>query len=419
MTAPDHDLQTIDEALSAERVTATTASDRELQELALALRAEAPEPADQFAELMDLRVREGFPRERAGRAGGGLGHLASLPGRLTQVPRPPLRVLAGVASVLVALAVTVSVLSAGDGGEPGGNAQSESASRPAPMVAPAPSGSDAKVGGPRSERSTAERDGTAPSEEVGAVPESGSTISAPVPPLDANGPGIAPGARNRRIERSATLTLAAPDDELDRVASQVVAIVDRRRGFVLRSSLSTGDGGTTGGAFELRVPARDLQPTLRELSGLATVRGRTQQGEDVTQAFVSVEDRLVGANAQRRGLLRRLERAETDAKARAIRQSLNFVLGEIRGLRGELRSLRERTVYAVLSLTLQADEDAESGTSTSATRDALDDALGSMLGAFNLAVRVLGFLLPIALLVGVAGLTARILRRRRREAVLG
>ena len=414
MTAPDHDLQTIDEALYTGRVTATTASDRELQELALAVRAEGPVPSDQFAEYMDLRVREDFPRERsprtdAGRIGGGLARLAAAPRRLAGVPRPPLRVVAGLASVLVALAVTVSVMSASDGDETtvesGGGAASTAA--PEPMVAPAPESSEARM-----------------SDEQGGGDGVGVDLSAPISPMSApppppgGGPGIAPGARNRRIERSATLTLAAPDDGLDRVASQVVAIVDRRRGFVLRSSLSTGDGGTTGGSFELRVPARDLQPTLRELSGLASVRGRTQEGEDVTRAFVSVEDRLVSAQAQRRGLLRRLERAETDARARAIRQSLNFTLAEIRALRGELRSLRERTVYAVLSLTLQADEDADSGASTSATRDALNDALGSMLGAFNLAVRVLGFLLPIALLAGLAAAGARILRRRRREAAL-
>ncbi len=412
MTAPDHDLQTIDEALYRGQVTAATASDRELQELALALRAEAPEPAAQFAELMDLRVREGFPRERAGRVRGGLGRLASALPRLAGVPRPPLRVLAGVASVLVALAVTVSVMSAGDGGKAAlrtDDAGSASQAAPEPMAPSAPDGSAARAADAEAEPGGPVIEESAPS----------SPISAPPLPPVGGGPGIAPGARNRRIERSATLTLAAPNDELDRVASQVVAIVDRRRGFVLRSSLSTGDEGTTGGSFELRVPARDLQPTLRELSGLATVRGRTQQGEDVTQAFVSVEDRLVSAQAQRRGLLRRLERADTDARARAIRQSLNFTLGEIRGLRGELRSLRERTVYAVLSLTLQADEDASSGASTSATRDALDDALGSMLGAFNLAVRVLGFLLPIALLAGLAAAGGRILRRRRREAALG
>ncbi len=332
------------------------------------------------------------------------------PGRLPGGPPPPLRVLAGVASVLVALAITVSVMSAQDGGDPAedsGGGESAPQAAPEPMLAPAPDGSEDQAA-------------TARSAQGGAAPEelSSPMIVPPSPPIG-GGPGIAPGARNRRIERSATLTLAAPEDELDRVASQVVAIVDRRRGFVLRSSLSTGDGGTTGGSFELRVPVRDLQPTLRELSGLASVRARTQQGEDVTQAFVSVEDRLVSANAQRRGLLRRLERADSDARARALRQSLSFVLGEIRGLRGELRSLRERTVYAVLSLTLQADEDADAGASTSGTREALDDAVGSMLGAFNLAVRVLGFLLPIALVAGLAAGGARILRRRRREAALG
>ena len=93
---------------------------------------------------------------------------------------------------------------------------------------------------------------------------------------------LRPGKRERRIERSASLTLAAPGDELDRVAERVQAVTDRYGGFVLRSSITSGDEGAEGGNFELRIPANRLQPALRDLAALGEVRSRTQSGQDVT-----------------------------------------------------------------------------------------------------------------------------------------
>src|SRR3712207_6952883 len=47
------------------------------------------------------------------------------------------------------------------------------------------------------------------------------------------------------------------------------------------------------------------------------------------------------------------------------------------------------------------------------TDEALDDALGTLAGAVNLALRVLGVLVPVGLLLGAAWIAARILRDRK------
>jgi len=53
-------------------VTAADPAERELQELALALEADTPEPRPAFAEQLSKRVEAGFPRTgRAARARGG------------------------------------------------------------------------------------------------------------------------------------------------------------------------------------------------------------------------------------------------------------------------------------------------------------------------------------------------------------
>jgi hypothetical protein len=129
-------------------------------------------------------------------------------------------------------------------------------------------------------------------------------------------------------------------------------------------------------------------------------------------------DRLDGARAQRRAVLRRLEQAGTDREARALRRELELVSGEVNALRGELRTLEERTDYAQVSVLLEDEADA-AGESRSSTGRALDDALGSLVAAFDLAIWTLGVLIPLAVVAALAWLAFATLRRRRREAVLG
>jgi len=230
-------------------------------------------------------------------------------------------------------------------------------------------------------------------------------------------PPTAPGESRRRVARSASLTLAAPDERLDAVADGVTRTVERRGGFVLDSSLSLGeDASTAGGSFDLRVPARRLRATIGELAALGSVRARSHDGDDVTARFVSVGDRLLAARAERRGLLRRLERGGSPDRIRAVREQLELVLAEVRSLRSQLRRLRERTTYAKLSVTLRSDEDA--GAAPGSTGAALEDALASLRMAFNLGVRALGVLIPLSVLALVGALVIGAVRRRRRESVL-
>jgi hypothetical protein len=398
MTEPEYtttmqaELEAMDAALGAGAATAEDPSERELQELALALEAESAAPSPTFEAELRERVEKGFPRERRlPRL-----HLPALP----PLRRPPLPVLGGVASALIAIAVAVSLIGGGEESAPnlsGKPFQSDSGAAPTKQL-------DRAGGGATS---------AAPSE---ALPAPG---VAPIPPPGRG--GFAPGQRERRIERTASLTLAAPEDRLDRVADGINRLTERYEGFVLRSSLSSGDEGTTGGDFELRIPAERLQGALADLSKLGEVRSRTQSGEDVTPQFVSTQERLQAARAERRSLLRRLERAPNDSAAEAIRRRLDLNAGEIRGLRSTVRELRTRTNYASVTVTLRStgDDDGASLPEDGGLGGAVDDARQSLSDSLELTIRILGVLLPLGLLTAGLALGARAVRRRRREAALG
>ncbi len=370
----ERDLRAVDAALSKGAATDEDASARELQELALALRADSPVPDRAFAEELGRRVEAGFPPERGSR-----------PAR-SALPRVRLLPVAGVLAPL--LLIVVVLFAAGgplqDGGGDGGGG---SVAREA-----APEADAGESGGGRAE---------------GALTQ---------PPLP--GTAFAPRRRERRIERSIAMSLTAPDDEIPALAEDVSRVATRYGGFVLRSELDTGDGGATG-SYELRIPSNRLQGAVRALAGLATVSSQSQSGQDVTRDFVTTADRLEAARAERRSLLRRLENADTDSEAEALRARLDLVAGEINGLRSQLRYLRLRTDYAVVSVDLIGDEsDSGSSGGGGSFDEAVSDAGDLLVGFAGVLIRVLAIVLPVGLIAAVVWIGTAAVRRRRRESAL-
>jgi hypothetical protein len=375
-------LTAIDDALDTGVATDDDPLTRELQELALALRADAPEPTDEFSGWLGKRVEEGFPKRKpSGRP-------------LWLKVLHPAPAIAVVVLIALPLALMWSPSRSGDHDDGGGGgaeatgADGGSVAREAqPEPAPA---ADQAAGG------------------------AGSAVA--LPPAD---PGFAPGRSDRKIERSIGLELEMPVDEMPRVAEQVTAVTNRHGGFVLSSSVSTGGDGA-GGDFELRIPSAQLRPALRDLAALADVRSQTQSGRDVTREHVTAKDRLQAARAERRSLLRRLENAATDEEAEAIRLRLDLVAGEINGLRGQLRDLRLRTDYAVVTVGLLPQEG--DGNGGGGAGGSFDDALGDagelFVGVAGVLVRILAVALPLGLVALAGWLAGRVVRRRRRESAL-
>jgi hypothetical protein len=311
----------------------------DVEQIEAVLRSDVAEPSPAFAEELDRRVREGFPKP---------------PRRRLSLPRlwPA---LAGAAVFAVVAVVAISVL--GDNGQRPASTSAALKAEPAPQAA-------------------------------GNARDASSQMSLSV-------------ATGRRVERDVQLTIAAPGDKLQQTSDGIGTVAESHHGFVLSSHVTTGDTGASGGTFELRVPQRELQSTIADLSKLGELRSRSESAQDITAPYGRTQDRLGNALVERRTLKLR-------PRTPAVRARIAELNATIDRLSARLRNLRGRTSFSTVSVTLEQSKKKENG----GTGAAWDDARRILDGMLNFTVRALAVLLPLAILAALAAFATRLFRRR-------
>jgi len=407
-----HELDALDRALSGEPVDPTH---RELEDLVREVRATAPEMTPGFAARLQEEVRSGFP---------------------TSQERPPLRdrrALAGrwwmllpaagsLAAVIVALVIVLGAGSSETITTFSGKATTLPVERDAQTEEASPSSgvtADSADG-------SADRANSAPAQRArrSAPSRAAPSVSPPPPAASSNPAGpsttaIAP-ARARKVERSAVLALRTPEGEFERTTDAVIATVSRFGGIVASSQIGASDSMGGEATFDLRIPTERLDRALAALSKLGHVTERNQSLQDITASFASAQERLTDARAERRGLLRALERATTQSAIGSLKAQLRTVSSRISGVKGELSSLRRRADLSRVDLTVRG-----SGVSGGATGggdwtpgDAAADALRVIEVFAGVMLVALAGLAPLGLSAGLGVLVVRTGRRRRRESAL-
>jgi hypothetical protein len=362
----------------------------ELDQLANDLRALRGAPSPAFAADLDARAAGGFPRGR---------RLPSLP-KLT--PRQMLAPAAAMATLVVVVGVAISQV--------GGGGTETATPTQVPQGEPAP--------------------GASAQSEAGA---GGASVVAPqADALRESAPGSAPVAPGKRqVVQRADLQLATEPDDVRNVADGVVRVTDRYRGYVVSSSVTSGPGAPppkggpvplTGlqqasGTFLLKFPLQHLQAALAELSGLAHVQSRTEHTQDITGHVNSAQDRVSALEQQRDRLLRKLSEATTIDEQQTLRARLAIVQHQLTAARADLAHVEHRIQYVPVSVEVFGQKGIGGGGAWG-FGDALHDAGRVLTVAAGVLVISAAVLVPLALLVLLAWLTAREVAKRRRERAL-
>jgi len=268
----------------------------------------------------------------------------------------------------------------------------------------------------RSSSSSSESDSSG-----GAEPQSALAPGSVPPAPDQGSPG-SDGRDNRRVERSASLTLAARPRNIDAVSADIQTVTSQQGGFVVSSTVNSSRNGG-GGQFELRIPARNLDEAMTALSRLGAVRERADRSHDITAETVSARSRLRDAKTERKSLLTQLAAAVTVQETGAIRARLSLVSREIEQARASLRRVNNRAAFSTVAVSLVADRsagapDTEEDDGSWTPGDAARDALRVLEVIAGIALIALAIAVPLALLALLAATALHLTRRRRREHAL-
>lgn len=345
---------------------------------------ERPEPRREWTRELDARAAAGFPRRRRSRARG----LAWAPA------------LAPVAGLIV-LALVLTNL---PGGHPGTSSSGSGASGGSAAVTPPPTqAAPASSAGGTSTGMLAPR----------AAPQlsqlrSRSATSAPPQPIP------------RRVERATQLLLGVRPAKMQATAQRVIATTSDFGGIVLSSTVSSGDAPNA--SFSLRFPSGRVGEAVARLARLGRVRSQTSTSRDVTRGFLTAQEELAAARAERAGELKALGNATTQGQIDSLKRRLALADDRVRSARAGIDRARARTDFSRVSLQLVADR---GGVASPPTRDsgwspgdALHTAGRVLAVSAGVGLVALACLVPLGVVALLAGLGGRTLRRRRREAAL-
>ncbi len=396
------------------------------------LREERPEPDAEWAAELDRRAAAGF--------GGGAS--SPLSARFGGFRVRSLLLPAGaVATLAVVAAVGVGVMESQKGGSDAGSPLSAEDAAPASSTAGGhASGSSGSAGGGASagpssglpvpdattygQSSSSAGSGSADSGVAAeltpalknATPAAGTNLGA-IGRLSRSSGKLAPGKSKRQEDRSASLTLRTGTDNVGDVSDQAIQITESVGGVVTSSQLSQSKNAATA-QLELSIPTRDLDSTLDRLTNLATVASLNEASQDITQPFVSAQDELRDARAQRAKLLEALGNATSDTEAAAIRKQLDDVRHEISRKKAAFAKVARRARMANVSLRIEGSAAENSKGDSWTLGDAASDALDALKTVAGVMLVGAAIVLPIVALVALIAWLAVAWRRRARERTL-
>jgi hypothetical protein len=407
-------LDAIDATLGGEPVDPRHA---ELAEMALLLAGERPEIDPGFARSLDETVARRFaaPRPASGTGSGRSGRQRWL-----------WKSIAGTLAAGLAAIAVVAVVGSG-GGATSGSSSSSSISASAATTSASSAGSSGTTSAPSmtSAAPTApKRPSTAAaSGSVNGAASSSASGSASSASGSGGAPAPQPPSNGRKIIQSAQLALTSAPNRVEDVAQEVFDVVGRENGVVNRSTV-TATGGTDGYAqFQLRVPSGSLSATMNQLSRLryAHVSSRTDNTQDVNDAYVSVTHRLADARALRTALLKQLAGAVTQQQIDSLNARIHDAEASIASDEATIRTLNRRINFSQITLSINAANapaPAAHHSSSFTLGKAAHDAGRVLTVAAGVALIGLAVLVPLALLTALGLWIWAAIRHRRREQAL-
>ena len=229
----------------------------------------------------------------------------------------------------------------------------------------------------------------------------------------------APTTTTDRAQRvSAILTVEVDDaDAVSRAAQRALDLTRDLGGFVVSSSVATGDEGSA--QLVVRVPVDRVQDAIVGLSGLGRIVSQQVTVDDLQEELDALEQRSQALSSRIARIRARLATEELDPQAEAVlRARLQSLRAELAGLRSEAAATSAEARLATISLAVVTPGALGAVPVPSRLDRTLDEAVNVLVWEGVVALAIAIVLAPLALVVLAAWLGHRLYRRREDERLL-
>jgi uncharacterized protein DUF4349 len=236
---------------------------------------------------------------------------------------------------------------------------------------------------------------------TGGAGAGGSAVTLPTTGLQ-SGEFVGP-----KVIETAQLSLQTKKGGFDGAFQRANEVAARYHGYIETSSAAGVN--TKSGDLTIRVPSQSFQAAIRDLRGLGRVTAQSISGQDVTSQYVDLQSRLRNWQAQEAVLLKLMSRATTIGDTLRVQNELSQVQLRIEELKGQLRVLDNQTSFATIQVSMREIGHVVPPAKAKASGlvQAWRDARSGFIGVLSAVVVGLGYLVPIALLLGLIWLGVR------------
>ena len=223
------------------------------------------------------------------------------------------------------------------------------------------------------------------------------------------------GDRAQRV--SATLTVEVKDSAVSSAAQSALDLTRTLGGFVVSSSVATGDEGSA--SIIVRVPVDKVQDAIAGLSGLGRIVSQQVTIEDRQESIDAVVRQSRSLRAQIALVTARLESGTLDAETRArLETRLKNLKTDLLVARRNLSTFRAEARMSTIQLTVVTPGAFGAVAPPSRIDRAIDEALNVLAWEGVVALGLLIVLAPFALVAFAAWLGRRLYRRHEEERLL-
>ena len=246
-------------------------------------------------------------------------------------------------------------------------------------------------------------------------------LASTAPSDQAQGAGSGAGARasDARAQKvSATLTVEVKDaDAVSRAAQSALDLTRSLGGFVVASSVATGEEGSA--SITVRVPVDKVQDAIAGLSGLGRIVSQQVLVEDRQESIDATQQRMRSLRTQIALVSARLESGTLDPATEArLEARLRNLRAELLVTRRALGALRAESRMSTVQLTVVTPGASGAVAPPSRIDRTIDEALNILAWEAVVALGMVIVLAPFALVAFAAWLGRRAYRRHEEERLL-